>query len=291
MKIVKLKGGLGNQLFQYSFAKLLQKKYDADVKLDYTAFTSLRNDDVRLPRLNRFNISLAPALDIDLNSVLKLPHKGNSQSNYYRAGILLETIINKKYYFENSRAYINPDSICEYSYFDGYWQSWRYVNEVGDIIRKDLTPIKDLSVKTALLKKKMESEASVFVGVRKGDYATETKHYGKFDADYYLEAMRIIEQKVEKPVYYIFSNDIEWCKANLNWGNRSVIYREKRDQTDDFEELILMASCRHSIIINSTFHWWGASLYSRDDKIVIAPQKWFFDGKPIDIVKKKWLQI
>lgn len=291
MKIVKLKGGLGNQMFQYSFAKLLQKKYDDDVRLDYTAYMSLQNDSIRTPRLNRFNISLHPASENDLKKTLVLQHKGNSQLNSYRAKIIVENIINSKYFFEKNRAYINPDSISRHSYFDGYWQSWRYVDEVMDIIQEEFVPSKGLSEKSMKVKTKMQNEPSVFVGVRKGDYSAEASHYGRFDMDYYRRAMEIIEERECNPVYYVFSNDIEWCKRNLSLGNRTVIYREPKEQTDDFEELMLMSSCKHSIIVNSTFHWWGAQLNARSDKMVVAPRKWFFDGKPIDIIKNEWTQI
>ena len=96
---------------------------------------------------------------------------------------------------------------------------------------------------------------------------------------------------VNNPVFYIFSNDIGWVKKNLDLDRYRVVYRENENIIDDFEELQLMASCKHSIIGNSTFHWWGAWLINNPDKIIVAPKRWFFDNKPIDIVPPTWIRI
>ena len=103
--------------------------------------------------------------------------------------------------------------------------------------------------------------------------------------------MAYMDARVENPVYYIFSNDIEWCKKNIVWGVRDVRFREKEMQTNDFEELILMSSCKHAIIVNSSFNWWGATLIRNIEKIVCCPEKWWFDDKPIDIIPENWVRI
>ena len=100
--------------------------------------------------------------------------------------------------------------------------------------------------------------------------------------------MAQIEARVENPIYHVFSNDIPWCKENIDWGKRNIIYREKAQQTDDFEELMLMASCKHAIIVNSSYHWWGAQLIKNPEKLICCPSKWFFDDKPIDIIPPDW---
>ena len=291
MKIVKLKGGLGNQMFQYSYAKLIERLSNEEVKLDYSAFQTLQDDAVRVPRIAKFNLTLKAATNEDLKKIFLFNHRGNSLSYIYKFGIFLESKINKKYFWEPNRAYISPESVVDYEYFDGYWQSWRYIESIRNEILNDFTPNYELSQQTKLTKKIMQEENSVFVGVRRGDYAEERSHYGSFESEYYLRAMKTIEEREKNPVYYIFSNDIPWCKENLDWGGRSVIYREKELQTDDFEELMLMASCKHAIIINSSYHWWGASLISNADKIICCPEKWWFDDAPIDIIPEKCYRI
>jgi len=111
MKIVKLKGGLGNQMIQYSFAKLLEKNTDEEVKLDLTYFDGIRGDTIRMPRITNFNLSLPIATRDEINDMCKISHEGNPLTTAYKLKLLLEMIINQKYFFEKTRAYINPELI------------------------------------------------------------------------------------------------------------------------------------------------------------------------------------
>ncbi|MDY3846131.1 MAG: alpha-1,2-fucosyltransferase [Eubacteriales bacterium] len=291
IKIVKLKGGLGNQMFQYAFAKLIEKRTGKKVYLDYSAYNSLKNDNIRVPRIEKFAITLESADREVLKRVCRLRHKGNSRSFGYKVGIFLEGKINPRYFIEPDRAFIEPNDIIGKTYFDGYWQSWRYIEEVKDEIFREYIPKSPISEKTAKTKTVMENENSVFVGVRRGDYLKEFSHYSAFDSSYYERAMQYIDEHVKNPVYYVFSNDIEWCKENINWGEHTVKFREPEFQVNDFEEFILMSSCKHAIIVNSTYNWWGAYMIKYPEKIVLAPSKWFFDNSPIDIIPPEWIKI
>ena len=278
-------------MFQYAYALLIKKITNDEVKLDYTAYNLLEMDKIRRPRITEFSLSLQAASQEDIERVCLLKHTGNPNSFFYKLKIFADAKINKKYFFEQNRAYIPPEKLKNYDYFDGYWQSWRYVNEVLDELKNDFTPKVEVSLKTSETKEKIENSNSVFVGVRRGDYLENKKHYGNFGIKYYLKSMEKIEEKIENPVYYIFSNDVEWCKENLQFGKRNIIYREDADQVSDFEELILMTNCKSAIICNSTFNWWGAQLIKNSNKIVCCPSKWFFDDAPIDIVPKEWIRI
>ena len=291
MRIVKVKGGLGNQMFQYAFAKYLAEYTKEEVKMDFTSYNQLLNDRVRKPRLKSFRLSLKETSDQDIDNVCIFDHRQDSLSFKYKALIGIERMLNPKYYFEKNREYRRIESISQYIYFDGYWQSWRYVEPIINDLIKEFQPNYNVSDVTRQMINKVAQENSVFIGVRKGDYDAEKGHYGCFEQKYYDQALSIIESQIENPVYYIFSNDIEWTKANLHFGNRSVIYREDADVVDDFEELLIMANCKHSIIVNSTYHWWAARLGYSQEKIVIAPKRWFFDNKPIDIVPPNWITI
>lgn len=220
MKIVKLKGGLGNQMFQYAYAMLLKTRTKEEVYLDYSAYKSLKNDHVRVPRITKFKISLSPAKDSQIMEVCKLKHEGNSQSLRYKVGIYLEKKLNKEYFFEPNRAYIDPQNIIDKSYYDGYWQSWRYVDEVKKQIDNEFIPNYQLSQRTVETREAIQKENAIFVGVRRGDYEEEASHYGTFGSAYYEQAMAYMDARVENPVYYIFSNDIEWCKKNIVWGDQ-----------------------------------------------------------------------
>ena len=291
MKIVKVKGGLGNQMFQYSFAKEMEMLTNETVKLDFSAFGELFDDQIRKPRLLQFNLSLGTANHEEINRECKFCHTGNSLSKRYKIGILLESIINKKYFLETDRKFREAKELVTYNYFDGYWQSWRHVNNVIEILRKEFTPNYEMEHDTKRIIRKMQMENSVFIGVRKGDYTLEAEHYGIFGQEYYDRALAYMEKKIENPIYYIFSNDIDWVKNNLDFGKRNIIFREKEDIISDFEELILMMNCKHCIIVNSTYHWWGARMNYYPGKIVVAPKKWFFDDKPIDIIPPEWQKV
>lgn len=291
MIIVKLKGGLGNQIFQYSFAKLLEKITHETVKLDLSAYDSLNNDTIRKPRILLFNISLLEATKDEIKSKCKLNHHGNSLSFRYRIRVLLENLINNKYFLEPNREYIDPQSLLKYEYFDGYWQSKKYVEAIRETIIPELTLVDELSEKAKNDLEEIVSKNSVFLGVRKGDYASEKKHYGVLTPEYYSKAMDMIESRVKNPVFYVFSNDIQWCKENLITSGHKVIFRNVDKPTTDSEDFLLMSSCSHAIISNSTYHWWAATLIKNPKKIICCPSKWFFDGKKIDIYEEDWIKI
>ena len=291
MRIVKVKGGLGNQLFQYTFARLLEQLTGDKVKLDMQAYKSLLHDPIRRPRLLKFNIALLTADEDEIADKCLLKHSDKVFSYKYKFQIATEALFNHKYFFEKNRDYIKPASVLNYDYYDGYWQSWRYVDAVWEIVKKDLVPNYDIDITTKKMIEHVKGENSVFLGVRKGDYSSSVSHYGTFGNKYYQKAMNYVCEKIRNPVFYVFSNDIPWVKANINFSGRNVIYREPEGIVDDFEDLLIMAACKHSIIINSTYHWWGARLYDSPNKIVVAPEKWFFDNKPIDIVPPHWVRL
>lgn len=291
MKIVKIKGGLGNQLFQYSFASLLQEITPDDVKIDMSSFSGSLDDPIRKPRLLKMNVTIPIAGDNEIRSLCMLKHSGNTLTFKYRALIAIEDMMNRRYYREKNRAYIEPESIAKHSYFDGYWQSWRYVDQVWDTVRSELVPNYEINEATSRMIERVLDENSIFIGIRRGDYSQRANHYGSFGNTYYQKAMDYITDHVESPVFYIFSNDISWVKESIDFSNRTVFFREPEDVVDDFEDLLIMAACKHSIIINSTYHWWGARLNEYPGKIVVAPKNWFFDDKPIDIVPPRWIRI
>jgi hypothetical protein len=294
MKIVKYKGGLGNQLFQYAFARLLELKYGvSDILSDFTYYENITNDNIRQARIQKLDIKYQPAEKIDLKSVCILAHNTNPTKLFYKIKLFIEKEINKDYYFEKDRSYIDPAKILNYKYFDGYWQSWRYLKEIERHLRNEIRPLDPMSEKTLKTIDEIRKRNAVFLGVRRGDYLANRKmgnHFGSFNQDYFDKAIEIIKKHVEDPVLFIFSNDIEWVKKNLVF-DCDTIYRENIDQVSDLEELFIMSSCKHAVIVNSTFYWWGAWLINNPNKVVIAPKNWFADGSPIEIVPEDWFKI
>lgn len=295
MKIIKLKGGLGNQMFQYAFAKYIEFNTGDISKLDFSTYAELLNDKIRRPRLLKFNLSSSVAKEDEIRKITILKHKGNSLSFWYKVKIFLEAVLNSKYFFEWRRGvFISLSQIKKNSYFDGYWQSIDYIEPIKEQLFHEFTPNYDLSDKAKKQIAEMQAHDSVFVGVRKGDYTANVsarKHYGVITNSYYLKAMEMIASKVKNPIFHIFSNDIEWCKQNLDFKNYKVVFRDKEMQTDDFEELMIMSSCKHAIISNSTFNWWGAYLIKNPYKEIVCPLRWFNDDTPINLIPADWDKI
>lgn len=300
MKIVKFKGGMGNQMFQYAFLRNLQLCYEIkDVKADFSYFTQCEKDKIRVPRIMSMNTICDTVTEQELKKMLYCVPSGDVLGIKYRLMVGLQAKLNSRYYFESDRAYREVDKIVKYDYFDGYWQSWRYLEPIRDVLLKEFSPKGDLSGKSLRMMEKLTKCNSVFVGIRRGDYISDKQslaHYGDCDFDYYKKAIKLIQEKVVNPVIIFFSNDIEWVKENMNeetlgCSGIELLYRNEEDIFNDFEELYVMASCKHAIITNSTFNFWGAWLIQNPDKIVVAPKAWFKDNKPIDIVPDEWIKL
>jgi hypothetical protein len=295
MKIVKFKGGLGNQLFQYAFLRYLELCHDAfDVKGDLMYYKLTGKDDVvRKPRIERLKVKINWCTEREIKQVLAFNRIGQPTSLVYKAIVFLEKLFNKKYYFEGSRKHTPVEPILKYEYFDGYWQSWRYVEPIASYLRKEISPNFGLSKSTKHYINIVSQQNAVFMGVRRGDYVANLKtkrHFGTFDEDYYKRGIQYIKERVNNPVFYLFSDDIKWVKDNMEFGVE-VFYREIEQQTSDIEELFLMGSCKHAIIVNSTFNWWGAWLIENNNKIVVAPKNWFADRSEIDIIPENWVRL
>lgn len=294
MKFVKFKGGLGNQLFQYAFLRALQLEYDHnEVYADFSFYRNITNDSVRMPRIEQLQVVLNHAGAEILKNACIFNHDANPNLLKSRIKVFLERKLNRQYYYEPDRSVQDVGNLLDYTYFDGYWQSWRYLVGIEQQLKSEIVPRKAFSEKTIKTIDRAKDSESVFVGIRRGDYLATSwakKHYGNFGQEYFDKAIQIIKETVSNPVLYVFSNDIPWVKDNIKFDGE-VRYREDDDQTSDIEELFIMSSCKHAIIVNSTFYWWGAWLIDNPDKIIVAPKDWFADGSPIDIVPPNWIKI
>ena len=294
MKIVKLKGGLGNQMFQYIFARYIEERCKEKVLLDFSVYEGRKEDNIRQPRITEFDISLNVASEDEISAVCVLSHKGDMLNNIYRLSIGIETVINRKYCFQKFYKTLSLDELEKYDYFDGYWQSWRYAVSMESIIQKEFVPKTSLSAKARVKVKEIESQSVVFVGIRRGDYVKNKKNlriYGFIDESFYIRAMEIITQKVGNVKFHVFSNDIKWVKENMNFAQFQVICNEISEEVTDLEELIIMSKCSHAIISNSTYNGWAAWLIKNPDKVVVAPKRWFANGRKTEIVPDWWISI
>jgi len=241
MNIIKICGGLGNQLFQYAFGKA-QSIYGADVAYDISFYDVTKKQKWPRPyRLDKFYT------DVKIVSFLK---QLRIKDNQKVCDLSLLRINNRN--------------------FDGYWQFLDYYKEIIPILREDFKVRDDFFIpEFYALRNKVEFSNSIALHVRRGDYLVQT--WGILPNTYYFEAFTEMN-KIQNRQYFIFSDDIEWCKKSFKpeyFLNAPIFVT-----LDDFLSFELMRLCKHQIIASSTFSWWAAILNDNVNKTVIAPSKW-----------------
>lgn len=268
MIIINLTGGLGNQMFQYSFGRYLAIKNNTELKYHFT--NALLNTK-REFELDVFNIKADKVTRLDLK---KVGVSNNLFLNrvFYLLDEKFHLSFNKKTITENKNIdFIKNKKIDHDVYLQGFWQNDSFLNEIENVIRGDFSFLPPLDENNNNILNIIKSVNSVSVHVRRGDYLTNkanTAKYGFIGIDYYVNAIKNIEQSVKNPVFFIFSDDMEWCKNNLNFINEKY-FVDWNIGKDSYKDMQLMSLCKHNIIANSTFSWWGSWLNNNKKKIII----------------------
>lgn len=289
MIIVKLIGGLGNQMFQYAAGRHLAQKYNTKLKIDIQSF---KNYTLRNYGLNHFNIVENFATSKDL-AYVRFPSDSIfiKASKYVLRSIprvqSIKYIGEKEFNFQE-----NTLSFLDNIYLDGYWQSEKYFLDIEDIIRYEFSIVNPLSSISQDIAEQIKDCESVSIHIRRGDYVSDPKTnsiHGTTGLEYYCRAIDLILEKTDKPHFFIFSDDPEWACSNIRPAT-PTIYVRRDDCSKDYEDMCLMSMCKHNIIANSSFSWWGAWLNMNPEKIVIAPKKWFnsTNMNTQDLLPVKW---
>lgn len=289
MKIVNIIGGLGNQMFQYAFALYLKNKYvKEEILIDIHHFKHYKLH-------NGFELSrIFKNLNIDVANKKQLQEITYYIPHYYlfrcvrRLFPRLKTEYIEKAEYKYDNAVSKIEGNC---YYEGYWQSCKYYLDIkSDIIDVFTFPNPDEYNKQLVLN--IESSNSVGIHVRRGDYINHKDFKGICDIDYYKRAIGKLFERSDKYFFYIFSNDIEWCKSNLELllGNNQVTYVTGNIGKNSFWDMFLMSKCKHLIIANSSFSWWGAFLNINIYNIY-APKKWNNRYKVNEICCPEWTQV
>jgi len=179
-------------------------------------------------------------------------------------------------------------------YLSGYWQSEKYFESVSEVIRADFVFRHALEGKNLALAQQMKGCNAVSLHVRRGDYVSDVKTnstHGVCSLDYYRDAVKHMMEHVSLPHFFIFSDDIAWCREHLGLKDHCS-YIDHNTGHDSYRDMQLMSLCHHHIIANSSFSWWGAWLNPSGDKIVIAPKQWFVSGfNSSDLIPSAWLRL
>ena len=282
MVIIKISGGLGNQLFQYSFGMYLSTLLDTKVLFDVQSNIRRKNYTARQLDLQNLNINIE-VVDKKVIQGLKWTNDG-FLSRIERKLVQLIPCLNSSYYVEKE-LHGNLDKIKLKSncYYDGYWQNTLLANYIDPTTIFDKLEIKYKS--EAIVEEIIGSE-SVSIHIRRGDYTSLTNEYEQLTLEnYYNKAMSLVDNKK----FIVFSDDIPWCKEAFK--NKNVEFEESNNEIQDFAKMI---SCKNNIIANSTFSWWAAYLNQHPNKIVVAPNKWFgpkLNHNTKDLIPKKWIKI
>lgn len=273
MVTVMLSGGLGNQMFQYAAAKALAKRLEASFVVDLYALTKNSRMTQRPYGLDIFNIEVEKVSSLKGKYLIKgRPFVQKHRCFFQKFGFLTDTYaILYQPVFETIKGNLT---------LSGYFQNERYFKDIEAEIRKDFTFRHPLKENNEVLAQQLKNSQSVSIHIRRGDYVQNTTAKPNFitcGKSYYERAIRHILTKVENPQFYIFSDDFEWVKENLNFENQPVSYIDWNRGKESYIDLQLMSLCKHNIIANSSFSWWGAWLNLNTEKIVICPDRWFQD--------------
>ncbi len=267
MKIVKVQGGLGNQMFQYALYLSLKEIFN-DVKLDITQFELYYDHyGYELEKVFGVNPELATKDEIERLTSDGSSYYRESQFNYD------EEVLN----LEGER------------YFEGCWQSEKYFRNIEEIVREEFSYKHDLEGLNKETAEKINKGNSVSIHIRRGDYLGSDVHSGVCTPKYYYNAVNIIRNITGKPQYYIFSDDLKWSRENIRPGP-DTIYVDWNRGEDSYKDMHLMSLCKYNIIANSTFSWWAAWLNKNPIKMIIAPDRWFSKDyiNTNDIIPERW---
>lgn len=285
-------GGLGNQMFQYAAGRALSLRKNAELYLDISNFASYGMHQC-------FELNRVFAYQAKIASTAEIEQLLGWQSNALIRRILLRpelAVFRRNAFVVEPYFYYWPgiNHLATDCYLTGYWQSEKYFSDFAAQIRADLAFKLPLEKQNAELAKQISRVNAVSLHVRRGDYANNPKTtatHGLCSLDYYRASISHVVERVHKPHFFIFSDDIDWVQENLkiDYPSTYVLYNRG---VDSYNDMRLMSLCSHHIIANSSFSWWGAWLNPNMEKIVVAPKKWFTNQTDVrDLFPDGWITL
>jgi hypothetical protein len=290
--VANILGGLGNQMFQYATGRALSILFQSEFFLDLRDFKDYTfKREFELERV--FSLTSKVASEDLVNELLgwrahKYIKKVLKRPQFSK--IRGSTLVFEPHFHYWPELFNVPTDV----YLYGYWQSEKYFRFIESIIRKDFQFRQPLDEMNASIQNSIRESQSVSLHIRRGDYLTHrgtTKVMAVCTTDYYHKAINYINSSVIDPVFYIFSDDTNWAKSYLKIPTKSI-YVEHNLGLDSYKDMQLMSLCKHNIIANSSFSWWGAWLNVNSDKLVVAPSKWFVNNNSDkDLIPDCWVRL
>lgn len=298
MVIIRLWGGLGNQMFQYAMGYALAKRNGDFLMLDTHFFTDeylKENPRFSRQKLNIINFPLEYKKTIDATQSIKGMKclQGKTMNRIIRVPSSFSCIVGDGFrYVKETRLQFSKKIATLKSakiYLDGYWQSEMYFEDIKQDIFRQFSLFEE-ETKNEACKLHIEGMNSVSIHLRMGDYSKKKKAFSNLQIlapSYYRSAIETVKSEVDDPIFYIFTNDFAKARQILCDVKSCVFVNEDRKLSDQ-QEMALMSMCKHQIIANSTFSWWAAWLNRNEQKRVYAPDVMFGNR---DIIPDAWIKI
>ena len=293
MIIVKISGGLGNQMFQYAIGRYLSLKHNTYLKFE-DDFFEYKNDSISTKRkveLEVFNVVISKATEEDLSPYI---HKSKIRKRIESLFPYLEQnhqVIEKDHIYDNTIIDSKNNS-----YLNGYWQSEKYFSSIREVLLKDFTPKNPINQLNASYYLKCFQKNTVSIHIRRGDYVnieSNLTYHGVCSLDYYYEAISYLQNLINGELKLIvFTDDLNWVNDNFK-PTCTFESITGNNNENSFYDMYLMSKCHHNIVANSSFSWWGAWLNNNPDKKVIAPKIWFATNEinSNQVVPESWIRL
>ncbi|HFI7209963.1 TPA: alpha-1,2-fucosyltransferase [Escherichia coli] len=299
MMIIRFSGGLGNQLFQFAAAKVLEVKFGGSIVVDDSYYDNQPSKDTfRKLEIFQFNVQYT--------------RKSNcKEKSNTRKKVLILKILTRIPWYSNSSAFrkitrlihiYNEDAFTyhmnarENDYVIGYFQNYSLLKENINIIRQQFTLTPEVDAEMRRLdsyRTISQHDNTIAVHIRRGDYVTNVNasaFHGICDIEYYKKSIELITSRIKDPKFVFFSDDIAWVKEAFS-GVSDAYFVENPSSTSSAVDMYLMSLCKHNIIANSTYSWWGAVLNANPEKIVICPERWTLNDSIGQLYVDGWIKL
>lgn len=275
LKTIVFNGGLGNQMFQYAFYLRLKKRHPLSIYCFDIAQAQNCHNGYELDKIFH-------------------THSYRKARRFRRVERHCPKLL-RRFYVVKQKNSLEYDSSLFVSCrlltsYVGFWQSEKYFQSVsGKVGEAFAFNEKMLNAKTIEFATFLKGSDAVSVHVRRGDYLQESDERGLCSLSYYKTAITYIKESIESPVFVFFSDDINWVKDNIPCDRAEYVIWNQGE--DGWQDMYLMSCCKHNIIANSSFSWWGAWLNPNKEKTVIAPRQWFINSDNYDILPEQWIKL
>jgi len=292
---VALVGGLGNQLFQYAAGRALSLRTGGSLLIDLSWFDEVLHESGTTIR----KYSLEP---------FKLPLRLMCKKSYdipklSRFGSLLSCLRGRlglsfgiKRYYEKSYCFdVNVLNLQAPVWLSGYWQSYRYFEDIANLIRQEIGAIRNLSPESQSFLEQIQSTNSVCIHIRRGDYVSSkaaSEYHGLCSIEYYQHGVEVVTESVDSPQGFVFTDDPVWVRENLSLRIPFTLV-DANGPDNAHQDIWLMAACKYFIIANSSLSWWGAWLCPDKEKRVVYPARWFTNPNidTSDLFPANWIRL